>query len=152
MKKIFLALSFIAFSIIPCYAEKIPVRIAPLQHVSTEHDEVEVGDWIAFQNIQDVYLGDKLYLKKGAHVNAIVDFVSPNGWGADDAEVKFKTFNAVDADNKKIEINYPLTLKKESSDAKTVRDEVSYYGLRLIRGAEVDVEPDTKIFNIFMER
>ncbi len=153
-------------------AEKIPVRIAPLQAISTHHDEVETGDWIKFEIADDVYENDKIYIKRNTEVTGIVDFVHSNGWGGDCAQIYFKKFYTTDVNDKKVEINYPIEINGRTEMANASRDVpertlqyVPYFfsygrfvaiGLRympfVVRGAEILVEPDTKTYNLFIEQ
>ncbi len=134
----------------PCFAEKIPIKITPDEIISTNHDEVEIGDWIEFQSVDDVYMNDKLYIAKTTPIIAVVDFVHPNGWGGDNATINLKTFKTINTDNQKIEINFPITIKTTSEQANTLNKKITYYILRVIRGSEIFIEPDTKAFNIFI--
>lgn len=143
----------------PVFAEKIPVKIAPIQIISTHHDEVEVGDKIEFEVVNDVYKNEDLLLKKGTIVTGIIDFVHPNGWFGDSANVKLLNFSATDINKKKIEISYPLNingsrfikLDNKFYWTRFIANNISWLGV-FIRGSEILVEPDTKIYNIFIER
>lgn len=152
MKKIlFLCLS-ILISVQSAYAEKVPVRIAPTQLISTHHDEVEIGDWIPFEIINDVYVNNKLYIAKGTPIYGFVDFFKPNGWVTDSAEIYFKKFETKDADDKKITINYPLKISYNSIKQKDIK---LYFArtwrlFSFVRGAELYIEPDTTVFNLFI--
>lgn len=168
-KKIIYSLLLLLFIILPSYAEKIPVKISPIQVISTHHDEIEVGDWIKFTTVNDVYIDDKLYIKKNTDVIGIVDFFHPNGWGGDAADVVFKKFYTTDINNQKVTISYPLDINGNAEMANNVRDVAtnslghfcsyfsyltyagSNYAGFIFRGAEIYIEPDTKIFNIFIE-
>lgn len=136
----------------PAFAEKTPVKIAPAQIISTNHDEIEVGDWVNFEIVNDVYVNGSLYIKKNTPLYGFVDFVHPNGWAGDSAEVRFKTFETNDLKGQKVIINYPLVLNGSNSKNNDVKQYLAMAFLRLIRGAEICIEPDTKIFNIFIER
>lgn len=133
-------------------AEKIPVRIAPTEIISTHNDEVEIGDWINFEIVNDVYSDDKLYLAKGTIVSGFVDFFHPNGWAGDNAEIKIKSFETVDVNCKKIIINYPLIIIGNSKKTNDFKQYISWVFTGFIRGSEIFIEPDTIIFNIFLER
>lgn len=155
---------------LPSYAEKIAVKIAPTQIITTHHDEIEVGDWINFEIANDVYVNDDLYIKKNTRIVGIVDFVHQNGWGGDAADIKFKTFYTIDAQGKKTTISYPLEINGNSEIANSSREVpinlvsrtaehlsfLTYMGLNyagfIFRGAEIKLEPDTKTYNIFIER
>jgi len=167
-KKFILILFLFILIALPSDAEKIPVKITPIQIISTNHDEIEVGDWIKFVTVNDIFLNDKVYIKKDTDIVGIVDFVHQNGWGGDSAEICFKTFYTQDVNNKKIVISYPLDINGNLEMATNTRD-VASQGLTslkyihsltnipfirdaafILRGAEIFVEPDTRIFNIFL--
>lgn len=157
-KKIISVLFLLLFIVLPSYAEKVPVKISPIQVISTNHDEIEVGDWIKFTTVNDVYVNDNLYIKKNTDIIGIVDFIHNNGWGGDSAEVVFKTFYTKDVNNNKVTISYPLDINGNWEMTNTIRS-ASTHSLGsvipcvgfIFRGAEIYIEPDTKVFNLFIE-
>lgn len=153
MKKILSLFIFIAILYhCPAFAEKIPIRITPAQIISTHHDEVMLNDWIEFEAVSDVYKDKKIYIKEGTPVIGVVDFVHENGFENDLAEIKFQTFYVNDIDNNKIKINYPLTLNQRVVVKDNFKKLIKLNIASFFRGAEILVEPDTKTFNIFMEK
>lgn len=136
----------------PAFAEKIPVRITPTQIISTHHDEVVLNDWIEFETVSDVYKDKKLYIKEGTPVIGVVDFVHENGFENDLAEIKFQTFYVKDVNNNKITISYPLTLNQRVVVKDNFKKLVKLNITSFFRGSEIFIEPDTKVFNIFIEQ
>jgi len=171
-KNILCVLFLISIFSLPACAEKVPVRISPIQIISTDKDAIEVGDWIKFEVAGDVFVNDKLYISNNTDVVGIVDFVHSNGWGGDGAEIYFKKFYTTDVNNKKVVINSLLELKGNSEMANSSRDiptsggiwaanffhipGLTYLGQNyagfILRGAEIDIEPDTKTYNLFIEQ
>lgn len=149
-KKILFFILFLLCLQVPVRAEKIPVKIAPIQVISTKHDEVEVGDWINFEVVKDVYMNDNLFIKKGTDLIGIVDYVHPNGWAGDCAQITFKTFKTSNSENQKVEIPCTLVLEGNSEAANGIRYFASYLLGNIFRGPEIFIEPDTKIYNIFI--
>lgn len=149
-KIILIFLLFIAAT--PVFAEKIPVKIAPVQVISTNHDEVEVGDLIKFEVINDVYSNGHLLINKDAPALGLVDFVHPNGWADDKAEIYINKFILEDINNKKHEASSHLKIETALGAKPTIKELFVFYVLGLFRGAEIFVEPDTKIYNIFIEK
>lgn len=163
MKKVILLIvSLLLSGFMPVFAEKIPIKITPIQVISTHHDETEIGDWIDFEVVDDVYVDDVLVFKKGTKVIGIVDFVHPNGWLGDAAEVNFKKFVTVDSKHKKVEISSPVLLNGNV----LVKDQPKQYTIGVlnnianlivgpvfifVRGSEIYLEPDTKTFALFTE-
>lgn len=158
MKKFLLVL--ISFLIVanPSYAEKISVKIGPAQVISTHHDDTQVGDWINFETLNDIYVNNKLYIPKGKKVIGVVDYVHENGWLADSADITFKEFITSDVNNKKVVIPYTLKIKGNVYVEGEKREFISYAAYAIswlgffLRGPEILIEPDTLTFNIFIER
>lgn len=153
IKKIILTLVFTLVFICPSYAQKIPVKIAPLQIISTHKDEIELGDRVKFQVVRDVYVNEKLYIKKNSTITGVADFIHPNGWAGDNAQITLNNFHVKGIDNKDIEINYPLLFDGGSETGRDTKEVISYllYITFLFRGGEIYIEPDTKVYNIFIE-
>lgn len=133
------------------FAEKMPVKISPIKVISTHHDEIELGDKIPFEVVNDVYDNGKLYIKKETLVIGTVDFIHPNGWAGDNAEIWFKNFLILMPDKNNIKLDYTLKIVGNSNKANNIKQAIAYYIIRLVRGSEIFIEPDTKIFNIFIE-
>lgn len=167
-KKITFILLLLIFAVSPACAEKIAVKIAPAQVISTHHDEIETGDWVKFEVAKDVYLNNVLYISKNTEIIGVVDFVHQNGWGGDCAQIYFKNFYTKDVNNKKVVISYPIEINGNSEMANAARDvsedvfrktwffihNIGYFkfGAFVLRGAEIFVEPDTKVYNLFIEQ
>lgn len=183
MTKKLIYILFICFVVtVPAFAEKIPVRITPLQVISTHHDETEIGDCIKFTTVNDVFVKDKIYIKKYTDIVGVVDHVHDNGWGGDAAEIVFKNFYTTDINNNKINFTYPLDINGNSEMASSTREVGTYsavvagnslnlidslrslnyfryinfvgknYSGFILRGSEIFIEPDTKVYNIFIEK
>jgi len=152
IKKVLLLAVLIYSTIIPAFASRIPVKITPTQIISTNKDEIEVGDWIQFVVVNDVKINGELYLKRDTQMTGVVDFIHPNGWFGDSAQVTLKTFYATDSNNKKITINSPLIIDGTLKEINDYKDFTKAIGACLSRGQEIFVEPDTKTYNIFMEQ
>lgn len=153
-KKLLYSLFICILFAMPAFAEKIPVKITPIQQISTNDDnnQIVVGDWIKFQVVNDVYLNNKLFIQKYSAVTGVVDFVHQNGWAGDSAEVWFSTFYLTGINGKSFSVSYPLKIKGICEEHNAIKQAFAYYILRLVRGAEIFIEPDTKIYNIFIEQ
>ena len=158
MKRFLLIFVLLLSSVYPAFAQKIPVRITPAQIISTNHDETQVGDWIKFKTLNDIYLDNKLYIKKGTSIVGVVDYVHDNGWMGDSADITFKKFITHDINNKTIEIPYMLKIKGDEfveGEKKQFATLVVYAFdslAFLIRGAEINIEPDERTYNLFIEQ
>jgi len=142
----------IIFSIQVANAEKLPIKITPLQVISTHHDEIEVEDWIKFKVVNDVYYNENLYIKKNTVVTGIVDSVHENGIIADNAEIVFKQFALRDVNNKLVKLNYTLTLNRDNAECYGLGYKIKKYIGFIFKGNEIYVKPETTIYNIFLEK
>ena len=155
MKKIILTILAILISTNITFAisEKIPIKIAPLEPISTAYDETEVGDKVPFLILNDVYKNGKIFIKKGTTMYGTVDFVKENGWFGDNAEVEFKVFRVRNIYGKLTTFKSELfidgfnTLKFYNPAWKRF---FNYCSL-IFRGNEVDVNPNISdpVFNIW---
>lgn len=151
-KKVLLTILLICLTNHPCVAEKIYFAIAPIQVISTNNDDVEVGDLIKFEIVNDVYKENSLYLKKGTNVIGMVEYVHPNGLLGDAADIKIKNFKTVDVNNKKVEIICPININGNKFVNKNTKEYFFFVSSIFTRGHEIYIEPDTQTFNIFIER
>ena len=131
-------------------AEKLPIKITPTQVISTHTDEIEVGDWIKFKTVNDVFYKNKLFIKKDTPVVGVVDHVHENGLVADNAEIIFQTFYVRNVEKDLVKFNYPLYIGRRNSVCKTCGDKVEKYFLVIFKGNEVDVQPESTVYNLFL--
>ncbi len=134
------------------FAEKIALRITPETLISTDTDNIEVGDWIRFKAVNDVYVGDELYIKKGTSVIGFVDFFHPNGWMLDKSEIRMNKFKVKNAKNEVVEIDHVLDIYGDSAWKKDRGHFLDGPVFRFVRGAEINAYPDVAVFNIFINR
>lgn len=156
MKRVLVLLMLIFCTNSCAFAQKIPVKIAPDQPISTVNDDIQLGDGIKFKVTQDIIYDGKLYLKKDSHVVGIVDYVSDNGWSFDNAEIKFKTFKTRDINNNLVIITSPFTIDgfdilKYKGNRKA--QFFNYLGIAA-RGKEIEIIPgvDDLRFTIWLEK
>lgn len=152
MKKLFLILCLLIFSAQVANAEKLPIKITPAQVISTNHDEIEVGDWIKFKVVNDVYYKENIYISKNTIVTGIVDSVHENGIIADNAEIVFKQFALRDVNNKLVKINYTLILTRDNAECYGFGYKIKKYIGFIFKGNEIYIKPETTTYNLFLEK
>ena len=151
MKKIIILLLFIIFSTqIVQASEKIPVKITPAQVISTHHDEIEVGDYIKFKVVNDVYYKDRLYIKEGSIVLGMVSNIHENGYFFDNAEIIITPFKVKTVCNTVITIKSTITLNRKDFVCKKFGDKTVKYAGVAFRGNEIKIEPETVEYNLFL--
>lgn len=155
MKKFILIMLLLLFNAGISFAieEKIPIKIAPIEPISTTFDQTEVGDSYPFRVLEDVYKNKKLFIKKGTTMYGTVDYVKENGWFGDNAEVEFRVFRVRNASGKLTTFSSELSLTGFNTlkwyNPKWKRF-FNYCSL-IFRGNEVDINPATSNpeFNIW---
>src|SRR5574344_719761 len=160
IKKFYFMLLIMIIMAIPANAVKLPVKISPLQIISTNKDEVEIGDKISFVVVKNVFYKNKILIKSGAEIFGVVDFVHENGWGGDCAEIQFSKFYTTDIIGNRVEINSPLLISGNNEFINRFVHNTKFRQLKMvpmyighyIRGSEIFIEPDTESYNIFMEK
>ena len=150
MKKLFISLICLLIFAPIANAEKLAIKITPTQIISTHNNEVEVGDWIKFKTVNDVFYKNKLLIKKDTPIVGVVDHVHENGLVADNAEIIFQTFYVRNVEKNLIKFNYPLYIGRRNSVCKTFGDKVKKYFLVIFKGNEVDVQPESTVYNLFL--
>ena len=150
MKKLFISLICLLIFAPIANAEKLAIKIAPTQIISTHNNEVEVGDWIKFKTTEDIYYKDRLFIKKDTPVIGVVDSLHENGLVADNAEISFKTFYVRNMENILVKINYSLTISRKNSICKGLGDKTAKYVGVIFRGNEIKVEPESVVYNLFL--
>lgn len=162
MKKFLILILFILSGFLPCKLycegaqkqsletiERIIVPITPIETISTHHDEVELGDFIKFKVVKDIYKNDVLYIKKDTPIFGKVEFVHENGWAGDSAQIDFLKFQTMDINNKLIKFSYPLKLVGNDLRNNDIKDILARI-LIVVRGAEINILPESKTFNLFL--
>lgn len=154
MKKTLYAIILTLILYAPVCAETTYLQITPIEAISTHFDEVEVGDTLEFSAVEAVFQNDELLINKGQIVLGKVDFIKPNGWLGDPAEIIIKKFNTKTIDGKILTIDTKLTLDGNKSRNSEFKEGVAtlprllYILTFWIRGSEVGLLPNSAVFSI----
>lgn len=135
--------------------EKIPVKLIPIQIITTDYDEIEVGSRLRFKIANDIYKNDKLFIKKDTPVSATVSHFKENGWCDDSSEMELDNFITKDISNKTVKINDTLKinafemLKWQNPKIRRGWNYLSSW----FRGKEFNIIPpkDNPTFNIWLK-
>lgn len=123
--------------------EKLSIDIAPIELISTCHDETQINDIIRFKVLNDVYYKDELYIKKGTRLIGYVDYVQDNGWDYDSAQIQFKKFKTKDVKGNIIEFHSELCIdgfEILKYKGKRMAQFFNYIGI-VGRGKEIEIIP-----------
>ncbi len=155
MKKyLFVFMLFLFSQLSTCASEKVPIFITPNELISTNKDDVDIGDTLSFILIKDVYVSSKLLYPKNTPVEAYVDYVYDNGFVADSAYIQISEFRILNQENKWDVIPYPLKIYGNECRSRNEQflKKNFHYVAKLIRGDEVNIEPGMKNFTLFISR
>lgn len=150
-KKFLLILIFVFIFIAPANAEKFPIRITPASIISTNKDEVEIGDWLRFTITNDVYVNEKLYIKEKTPIVGFVAFVHENGFCGDNAQIVINKFITKDVNAQKVVIPYKLVISGDDQNPDAVKNVFKIILASLFRGQEIYLMPNENVYNIFID-
>lgn len=150
MKRFFILILIICFTQSVQATEQIPVKITPAQVISTHNDELEVGDYIKFKVVNDVYYKDKLYIEKGSIIVGMVASLHENGYFCDNTEILLTPFKVKNIYNTVITIDSEITINRKDYTCKTFGDKIVKYVGVVFRGNEIKIEPGTIEYNLFL--
>ena len=156
MKKVFLILSLLILSSNTVFAQKIPVKIAPAENISTAYDQIELGDYLKFKVLNDVYYKNQIYIKKDTPILVKVDFLCENGWVSDNAEIDSQHFITKDINGNKVSFESNLSINGFDllkTKGNRFAQFFNYIGA-IGRGKEIDIKYgiDNPIFTIWMNK
>ena len=93
--------------------ENIPIRLKIIKPIKSE-DEVYEGQYIDFKVAKDVFYNDKIIIKRGTIVPAMVSVIITPGMNGIPASIIFKDFNIEGIPKTKITNGYEITGQNRS--------------------------------------
>lgn len=148
MKKFFCLFICLFFVLQAGWTKEVAVKISPTVKLTTSDAILMPGDKADFFVIEDVNLNSMTYLKKGDKVSGVVINREENGFLGQVAAMDIENLYAINSDGKRIKLN-GIVYKKG-----TCHDVVNGFlepFIVLIRGGEVQMEPNKDIFTVYTE-
>ena len=146
MKKIILFSALILTSQQIIWAKEFPVKIKPLQKITTSNIDLKEGDSLDFIISEDVLINSKLYLKRGEKVQGIITGLEDNNYVVQPAKLYIENFKTT------TENGMPLKLKgiiyKSGNDHQVFGEFIIF---DLLRGGEVQIKPAKDEFTLYVE-
>ena len=132
-------------------AKEIAVKISPIKEIKTSTPELQEGDTIYFEVVDDVFVNSKLYIKAGEQVTGIVTTLEENGFVCKEAVVyaeDFKTKNI----NHKTEHLKGLIYRHGNTHWMFGQffNEPDNNLIKVFRGGEVFIKPE-ETFTMYLE-
>lgn len=148
MKKFFCLLICLICILQAALAEEVAVKISPAVKLTTADINFMPGDKVNFFVTEDVKLNSTTYLKKGDKVSGVVTSREENGFLGQVATMYIENLYAINSDGKRLKLK-GIVYKKG-----TCHDVVNGFlepFIVLIRGGEVQMEPNKDVFTVYTE-
>lgn len=148
MKKFFCVLICLFFILQAGWTKEVAVKISPVVKLTTSDMTFMPGDKADFFVTEDVKINSTTYLKKGDKVSGVVTSREENSFLGQVATMYIENLYAINSDGKRIKLN-GIVYKKG-----TCHDVVNGFlepFIVLIRGGEVQMEPNKDIFTVYTE-
>lgn len=146
MKKIILLAIFALIFSNTVFAKDIPVKIKPMQKITTSDLNLIEGDKVEFATSEDVFVNSKLYIKKGQKISGCITSIVPNGFLVEPATIYIENFRTIDVN--KNSVKFKGIIYKSGND----HDEITeFFMSNFLRGGEVQIKPKKDEFTIYVE-
>lgn len=146
LKKIILSLIFISTGLCACAKEQIVTLYAPAK-ITTSNINLKQGDGINFAILNDIYVTDRLFIKKNEKVTGIITSLEPNGLQCKEASIYAENFKTINVDGKEIKLNGIIYKKGRTHWMLTQFIPILP---TFIRGGEVQIKPGNT-FELLLE-
>ncbi len=143
--KLILILAIAAFAISPAYSY-VEVKIKPTQKITTANPNLQEGDIVNFVIEKDVFVNNKITIKKDSPVKGLITYIEPNEFGGQNAKITIEQFETVDVNNKKIKLTGSV-FRNGNAHAGVLE----FISIELIRGGEVQISPRKDSFKLFLK-
>jgi len=146
MKKIILTLLLLSIAVPSAWAKEVPVKIKPVQKITTSNFSLQEGDSLDFVISENVLINSKLQLKKGTQVQGIITELEDNDYIIKPAKLYIENFRTT------TENGMPVKLKGiiyKSGNEHQVFGEFLIFDL--LRGGEVQIKPEKDEFTLYAE-
>lgn len=146
LKKIGLCLILILIGQISFAKEQIVNLYSPAK-ITTSDINLKEGDEISFATSKDICVNSKTFIKKDEKVTGIITSLEPNGFGCKEATIYSEQFKTKDINGNEIKLNGIIYVKGRTHWMFT---QFIPFLPTLIRGGEVQIEPNDK-FELILE-
>lgn len=148
MKKIFFLFICSAFISHSICAKEIAVNVTPAVKLTTANMKLMPGDKAEFLVTEDVKINPVTYLKKGDKVTGIVTSREENGFLGQDASICIENLYITNSSGKRVKLKGIVYKKGRSHDV--INGFLEPF-IVIIRGGEVQLEPNKDIFTVYTE-
>jgi len=146
LKKSLLTLICVFCSTQVAFSKEIPVKIKPMQKITTSNLLVKEGDSIDFVVSEDVLINSELRLKKGERVQGIITGLEDNDFVVKPAKLYIENFRTTTVSGKPIKLKG--IIYKSGSEHRVFGEFLIF---DLLRGGEVQIKPEKDEFTIYIE-
>jgi len=134
------------------FAKDIPVKVVPTQKISTSNVDLQEGDDISFAVANDVFVGDRLYISKGATVTGLITKIVHNDFTCEEASIYAENFKVRSIDGKLVKLGGIVYKKGRTHFMFTqfIPEDLTN-GFIFIRGGEAQIKPEKDSFILYVE-
>lgn len=129
-------------------AKEIPVKIKPITKITTANTNLQEGDNVNFEVVDDVLVNSHIYFKKGAEVVGEITSIEDNDYLYTPAKLYIEDFKARNTDGNMIKMNGAIF--KAGNDHSWLTQFIPLPFVYL-RGGEVQIKPKEDIFILFLK-
>lgn len=154
MKKLFFLLICLGFISQAVLAKEIAVNVTPALKLTTANMKLMPGDKADFVVAEDVKVNSITCFKKGDKVTGVVTSREENGFLGQDASMCIENLYTINPSGKRVKLKGIVYKKGRSHDVVSgfvVLSELLNPITSIIRGGEVQMEPNKDIFTVYME-
>lgn len=148
MKKVFLLLYSLIFLSQAGLAKEIAVNVTPAAKLTTANMKLIPGDKADFLVAEDVKIDSATYFKKGEKVTGIVTSREENGFLGQDASMCIENLYTINSSGKRVKLKGIVYKRGRSHDV--INGFLEPF-IVIIRGGEVQMEPNKDIFTVYTE-
>lgn len=150
MKKLILFCFILLTSQQMLWAKEFPVKIKPVQKITTSNVDLREGNSLDFVVSEDVLINSNIYLPKGQKVNGTVTSIEENNFLVQPAKLYAENFRTTSINNKQVKLK-GLVYKSGNEHQFFGEFVLAQIVQMFIRGGEVQIKPKKDEFTLYVE-
>lgn len=129
-------------------ADEIPVKLTPLDPISTANVDLREGDKINLIVADDVVLNSNVYIKKGSVATGVITSLVDNGFVCQEASLYVENFKVKNTQGKQVKLD-GIVYKKGRNHSYVTQ----FLGdvFCFIRGGEAKMEPIKDTYTLYVK-
>lgn len=130
------------------FSKDIPVPLITNTKISTSNVNLQEGDNINLLVADDVYLNNKLYIKKGSNAVGVITSLTKNDFTCQEAQIYAEQFKVKNVDGNIVKISGVVHKEGRNHSLMT---QYMPFGYHIIRGGEAQILPEKDTFTLYLK-